>query len=218
MASYIIKTFDSLSQYSSRKKALVIMNYRHAFSKSYTKDRNVGDYLFEKYKGKTANVYINYLASLNKFDERDKDKAKMFQGMEQVPIQNGKWDASFKLSEKENLGFNFKNSPFGKDDFDIWTATKNENKYEDVFTGFVYYLPIEKHINSSGVKNFFINSDFKKIIDDWNLFDKVTKKSEPRVLSKELEELYKKEIETVKTRKYSDLEKYQEIINQWLKY
>ena len=117
MASYIIKTFDSLSQYSSRKKALVIMNYRHAFSKSYTKDRNVGDYLFEKYKGKTANVYINYLASLNKFDERDKDKAKMFQGMEQVPIQNGKWDASFKLSEKENLGFNFENSPFGKDYF-----------------------------------------------------------------------------------------------------
>ena len=56
------------------------------------------------------------------------------------------------------------------------------------------------------------------LIDDWNLFDKVTKKSEPRVLSKELEELYKKEIETVKTRKYSDLEKYQEIINQWLKY
>ena len=218
MASYIIKTFDSLSQYSSRKKALVIMNYRHAFSKSYTKDRNVGDYLFEKYKGKTANVYINYLASLNKFDERDKDKAKMFQGMEQVPIQNGKWDASFKLAGKENLGFNFKNSPFGKDNFDIWTATKNEDKYEDVFTGFVYYLPIEKHINSSGVKNFFINSDFKKIIDDWNLFDKVTKKSEPRVLSKELEELYKKEIETVKTRKYSDLEKYQEIINQWLKY
>lgn len=217
MASYIINTLDSLHQNSTREKALVIMNYRHAFSKSYTKDRNVGDYLFEKYKGKTANVYINYLASLNKFDERDKDKAKMFQGMEQVPIQNGKWDVSFKITNKENVGFDFKNSPFGKDNFDIWQTTKTDDNYEDVFTGFVYYLPLDKHINSAGVKNFFINADFQQFINDWNLFDKVTKKSEPKIYSKELEEMYKKEIETVKTRKYTDLEKYQAIINQWLK-
>lgn len=217
MASYVIKTLDSLNKYSSKKKALVIMNYRHAFSKSYTKDRNVGDYLFKKYKGKTANVYINYLASLNKVDERDKEKAKMFQGPEQVPIQNGKWDASFKLAKKENVGFDFKNSPFGKDNFDIWQATKTDDKYEDVFTGFVYYLPLDKQVNSSGVKNFFINADFQQFINDWNLFDKVTRKSEPRIYSKELENGYKKDFETIRIRKYTDLEKYQEIINQWLK-
>ena len=217
MASYVIKTLDSLNKYSSKKKALVIMNYRHAFSKSYTKDRNVGDYLFKKYKGKTANVYINYLASLNKVDERDKEKGKMFQGPEQVPIQNGKWDASFKLAKKENVGFDFKNSPFGKDNFDIWQATKTDDKYEDVFTGFVYYLPLDKQVNSSGVKNFFINADFQQFINDWNLFDKITRKSEPRIYSKELENGYKKDFETIRIRKYTDLEKYQEIINQWLK-
>ena len=78
-------------------------------------------------------------------------------------------------------------------------------------------MPLDKQVNSSGVKNFFINADFQQFINDWNLFDKVTRKSEPRIYSKELENGYKKDFETIRIRKYTDLEKYQEIINQWLK-
>ena len=154
MAQNVITTFDSLKLNSQRKKALVIMNYRHAFSKSFFNDeRNVGDYLKEKYPQKFANVLINNACPTLKVKDDEKDKPKIFQNMSEVLIQGGKWDASFALARKENLGFNFENSPFGKDYFDFFPYTKHSFSYQDVFTGFIFYLPIEKHIDSYGVEN-----------------------------------------------------------------
>ncbi len=37
----------------------------------------------------------------------------------------------------------FKDSPFGKDSFDLWVY-KNPYHYQDIFTGFVFYIPIER--------------------------------------------------------------------------
>ena len=154
MAQNVITTFDSLKLNSQRKKALVIMNYRHAFSKSFFNDeRNVGDYLKEKYPQKFANVLINNACPTSKVKDDEKDKPKIFQNMSEVLIQGGKWDASFALARKENLGFNFENSPFGKDYFDFFPYTKHSFSYQDVFTGFIFYLPIEKHVDSYGVEN-----------------------------------------------------------------
>lgn len=218
MASYIITTFDSIKLTSTRKKALVVMNYRHAFSKNLVpNEANVGTFLFEKYPGKVANVYINSLALSNELDERDKDKPKMFQGNVHVPIQGGKWDASFKAANKENVGFDFKNSPFGKDHFDIWTATQNNYNYEDIFTGFVFYLPLEKHILSTGVKNFLQGVDIEKMINEWNLFYKALGKNEEIEYSPEIKDALIEEASTIKAEKYPDLEKYNDIIEYWLK-
>jgi hypothetical protein len=88
-----------------------------------------------------------------KVKDDEKDKPKIFQNMSEVLIQGGKWDASFALARKENLGFNFENSPFGKDYFDFFPYTKHSFSYQDVFTGFIFYLPIEKHVDSYGVEN-----------------------------------------------------------------
>lgn len=199
MASYIISTFDSIKTTSKRKKALVIMNYRHAFSKNLvTGEANVGTFLFEKYKGKVANVYINSLASTNQMDEKDKDKPKVFQGDIKVPIQNGKWDASFIVAKKDNIGFDFKDTPFGKDSLDIWSATKTKLKYEDMFTGFIFYLPLEKHILSNGVKNFLVGENFEKMIKEWNLFNKALGKNEEKKYSVEFKEAMMKETSTIK--------------------
>ncbi len=216
MASYIIKSYDSIVQNSYRKKALVIMNYRHAFSKNLLpNDSNVATFLFEKYKTKVANVYINSLATINVTE--DPNKAKIFQGLQQIPIQEGKWDASFKILNKENNGFNFKNSPFGKDSFDIWSTTKTNYKYEDIFTGFVYYLPLEKHQMTKGIKNFLMNVDIQEIVNEWNLFNDVLGKKEHKEFSPELEKHLIEETSTLSESKYPKLKDYESIINQWLK-
>jgi len=154
MAQNIITTFDSILKNSKRKKALVIMNFRHAFSKSFSNDGNinVGDYLKRHYENKFANVLINSTAMTTQIAKSDLNKPKVFQNMSEVLIQDGKWDASFEIINKENIGFDFENSPFGNDNFDLWPFTEQNNRYKDIFTGFVFYLPIEKHRDSYGIK------------------------------------------------------------------
>ncbi|HEY5591274.1 MAG TPA: hypothetical protein VIK55_09675 [Paludibacter sp.] len=218
MASYIITTFDSIRKNSSRKKALVIMNYRHAFSKSLLNDGtiNVGEYLKRHYEGKFANVYINSLASTLNIPIEEKKKPQIFQCGDQIPIQYGKWDAAFLLGHKENSGFNFQYSPFGKDSLDIWPFSTNCN-YEDIFTGFVYYLPIEKHRLSNGVKNFYRGVDVDQIIRDWNLFNKALGKNEENKCTPEFKADLEQEMSIERSVGYPNLKQYEIVIDQWLK-
>ncbi len=136
IASYIIENFENIkASKGGRKKALIIMNYRHSFNNQLKKTDgsnfdNVGRFLFDKYSGHIANVLINPLKVL---------KSKQDVDISWQPLQDGKWDAAFKLSNKDNIGFNFEGSPFGEDAFDYWTFTPHNNSYKDVFTGFVYY-------------------------------------------------------------------------------
>jgi hypothetical protein len=217
MASYIINTFDSIREKSGRKKALIIMNYRHAFSKSLTNDGiiNVADYLKRHYERKFANVYINGLSSTQNISASEKNKPHIFQCGDQIPIQMGKWDAAFKLAQKENLGFDFSNSPFGKDSLDIWSFPTN-NHYEDIFTGFVYYLPLEKHRYSQGVKNFYTGVDLDQMVRDWNLFFKALGKNEEKKCTPEFKTGIINEFSTEKTNPYPGLENYQKVIDECL--
>lgn len=224
MASYIMQTFDSLQRYSNRKKTLVIMNYRHAFSKSLSGDGtiNVGDYLFKKYAGRVANVYINWMASTNIIAASDTSKAKMFQNDIEVPIQEGKWDAAFKAAGKENLGFDFQHSPFGNDSFDIW-PDKTDYTYSDIFTGFVFYLPLEKHLIQIGVKNFLLGADIEKIVNEWNLFNQVTRDKRRFEYTPEHAKELSEDMSTYRESDYyADTSFYnpaiiKPMINQWLK-
>ncbi|NOY76508.1 MAG: hypothetical protein GXO76_01430 [Calditrichaeota bacterium] len=130
MAAQIIDTYDSLYAHSRRKKALIIMNYRHAFNDSFDpKAYNTGRFLFQKYRGRIANVLVNnYMVYTNP---------------PYSAIQRGKWDAAFQLASVDDIGFNLRNSPFGKDSFDYYPDKQNLT-YQDVFTGMVFYKPLEK--------------------------------------------------------------------------
>lgn len=209
MASNIILTYDSLNQYSNRKKCLIIMNYRHAFSKSLSRLKNVGHYLSENYKGRFANVYINSFAPTWNVEKSDKNKPKIYQNMTQIPIQDGKWDAAFKVAKKDNIGFDFNNSPFGSDYFDIWPFTNHNLTYSDIFTGFVYYLPIDKHYESIGIKN---------IIDGY--LDELYARNVIWSSAFNIKPNKKKDIKnSLKLRKYKNQElgKHKVIINRWIK-
>jgi len=67
------------------------------------------------------------------------------------PVQNGKWDKAFDIAGNPDVGFDFENSPFGDDNFDdfLWNSS-SELQYKDVFTGFIYYKPLEQHIQKYG--------------------------------------------------------------------
>lgn len=147
--SIIAKQIIDKIEKSKIKKALIILNYRHGFTNiRYIKDgkkaENTGRYLKEKYGNRIANVLINDLYLRNDTF---------------CSYQNGKWDASFELLNKINIGFDFKNSPFGKDSFDMYPVA-NDLTYNDVFTGFVYTSPIDSFLFKKGVKN-YISNDFK---------------------------------------------------------
>ena len=155
MAAQIINTFGTFAQAKDiPKKALVIMNFRHAFGHSFKfppgrKPNNVGRFLFDAYGDRVANVYVNFLSW--KADSASKD-------FKLVAIQNGKWDAAFQMSGKQDVGFSFTGSPFGEDGLDIWPY-QTPFKFEEVFTGFVYYLPPERWRAVSGV-NGLVDSAF----------------------------------------------------------
>ncbi|HWB24894.1 MAG TPA: hypothetical protein VG738_05410 [Chitinophagaceae bacterium] len=140
MAAQVIATFNNIkSSAQPRKKALVIMNYRHAFNQAFQIGehtlKNMAWFLFNKYGGRVANVLLNTVG---------------FSGTGNfMLLQGGKWDAAFSNLGKENAGFSFTNTPFGKDSFDLWPY-KTAFTYENIFTGFAFYLPIEKHYLSEG--------------------------------------------------------------------
>ena len=212
MAKNIIHVIDSLNSNNDKKcKSLIIMNYRHAFSKHIHRSNgevatNTSAIIYNHYKDKVANVYINSLA-LTEIPV-DTTKNIIYRDYTDVPIQQGKWDASFKISEKENIGFNFKGSPFGIDSLDIWPWS-HQYTYEDIFTGFVFYMPLGKHIEAFGIDNYvdssFVDELFKRI----SIFNDLYGGN--RINKVDLMEAFNYE-----ESKYDDLGKLEEIINSWI--
>jgi hypothetical protein len=145
MAVQVINEMEKIrTGNNNRKKALVIMNFRHAFNKQFVFPggrtlKNMAFYLFEKYGNRVANVYLNTIG----FSAKE----------EPVCIQNGKWDAAFEYLKKYDLGFDFAKSPFGKDSLDYWPLPC-DFLFEDVFTGMVFNGPIEKHRILEGIPGF----------------------------------------------------------------
>ncbi len=147
MAESIIETFRGLGGgRPGAVKALVIMNYRHAFD-DFTfddghKGKNVGRYLFEAFPGRVANVMLNSMAIL----PGSTDQEVRFE-----PVQKGRWDAAFRAAGVTEAGFDFHGSPFGRDPFDYFPFGTETVHYEDVFTGFVFYRPLAEHRFVTGI-------------------------------------------------------------------
>ena len=153
IAYNIINKYEKLKKNS---KALIILNFRHAF-KIHTINpddeivENAGKYLSDYFGNKAVSILSNRPV----FFRKEKDWAYKL-------IQEGKWDAAFKYLKIEDIGFDFTNSIFGNDVFDL-QQVKNELKYQDVFDGFVFYETIEKH-NLIDYYNGLISKGFEKEI------------------------------------------------------
>jgi hypothetical protein len=159
IASQVITRFDAMERTAGKRhKALVIMNYRHAFGHKFettkgVRPQNVGRFLFDRYGDRVANAYLNFVALKAVRSDNDIDF---------VAIQDGKWDASFKAMKITDAGFDFQNSPFGRDTFDIYPR-KVEFTYQDVFNGLLYYLSPDRQKYVPGVPG-LVDSGFTQEI------------------------------------------------------
>ena len=80
-------------------------------------------------------------------------------------VANGKWDAAFRFTGNKNIGFDMKNTPFGKTQFDMYnfggTAYETVN-FEYIFDGMVFYEPIENFEEVVGIPGIFDDKEFVK--------------------------------------------------------
>ena len=156
MGMFIIEKFNEMKNENPKQKALVIMNDRHALKVKIDDNNNVGMFLAKEYTEKVANVLINA------YDTYERDWV----------LQDGRWDAAFKVTKKEDVGFDFRGSPFGDCHFDYIPSETNK-KYSDVFDGFVFYKPIEKFQLAVGLPGLMDDGFLETTIKEIELFQKV---------------------------------------------
>ncbi len=206
MAEHVLSKFKQLRQADGQAKALVIMNYRHAFPELEAfskKEQNTAAFLMGAYPGRVANVTINTVAPepLSARRPINHDHQRLF-----IPVQAGKWDAAFAVLGNPNLGFDFNGSPMGEDAFDLFPYRRIEARYREVFTGFVFYKPLREHRLSFGFP--------KGMLDDL-LVDEVLKRS--RLLGKpDSREGIENYYGTIRVSPYESESSYEKMIRRWL--
>ncbi|MEM8846803.1 MAG: hypothetical protein AAGD17_06845, partial [Bacteroidota bacterium] len=145
MAKNIMRDINEMEKENGKNvKALMILNFHHAFNDQFTLESSSGNLLFKAYKGRIANVLMNYATELEEANN----------GTE-VPFQSGKWDAAFLVNGNPSIGFDFEDSPFGKDSFDFYPYEPHNYTYSDIFTGYAFYKPISEFELVLGFPNYF---------------------------------------------------------------
>jgi hypothetical protein len=137
MAANIITHYKmKLGNSATRKKALVIMNTRHAFHGAVPADPGTTDYLFDEFPGKVANVLINgstqflYPAKSGLLDEAA------------LEMKDSIWAVSFDNCLLGNAFFDLMPLPF-------LSANK---KYKEVFNGMIYCAHPKDFLSVEGYK------------------------------------------------------------------
>lgn len=135
-----------------RKKCLVVMNYRHAFSPIKSMRgrlmENTGRYLYEAIPGRVANVLL-----LNLTPILATDTVAVL-----APVQGGVWDAAFQEAGNRPVGFDLAGSPFGADRFDLYPFDPTlaaRYRYQDVFTGYVFDRPLDEQFVEMGIPGLY---------------------------------------------------------------
>lgn len=203
MAQNIIEKFDAIQfDADPRNKALVIMNYKHAFLKDHIflgeSRQNTGRYLHDRYSEKVGSVYIMGLGLPE-------------EGVPNV-VKAGMWDYMFEKSHKTNVGFDLKKSPFGDEDFDVIPFDSTQNlTYRDMFTGIVFYKPICEHIIKTGWEDYATEDFIPELRRRASIFNKALNLE---MTEQEIENsLYNNN--TVKTSHYSNINDLQKEIEKW---
>jgi len=212
MADQIANKFDTIyNSPNPRKKALVIMNYRHAFplleiklGPRIKKFENVGGFLMAYYPKMVANVMIN---SIRLLPGSTDNKVIM------TALQDGKWDAAFSVLGNPDSGFDFANSPFGDDSFDYFPIT-SPYRYQDVFTGFIFHRPLDEHKMSMGIPGLFDAAFVDELIKRYEIEGEIRSRQE--IIRKIEEHKTIRKFGYENKEYYSDTG-YKNLIQKWLR-
>ena len=211
LADQIIEKYkEILKSGTKRNKVLVIMNYRHSFPHLdvtiEVQERhieNVGGFLMEEFPGKVANVMLNSIRILAATDT----------DMSWTALQDGKWDAAFAMAGNPDMGFDFKNSPFGSDSFDYFPF-QHDYTYNDIFVGFVFYKPLEKHVMQYGIPRIFDAEFIEEFTKRHRIKNEKITQKEIDEMIEDLGEIHEYGYDSKEHLGESD---YKELIEKWLK-
>jgi len=210
MGSNFVKFYESSKRKNPNKtKALVIENTYHGYIRlpKYLPNptqpigETAGSYIYKTYPKTTTNIYINYLKTANGF----KDLA-----------NNGIFDASFDYTNMDNIGFDLKNTPFGKSKFDLYNfggTDYEEVDYQYIFDGMIFYKPIVEMNFVTGIPNVYPKEFEKQFHERMTLIDGISYEES----IKENEELLK-ELNTKTETKLQDsiIQKINSQIKYWI--
>lgn len=203
MARNIIEKFNSIQNgKGARKKALVIMNYKHAFLRDHRflgkMLQNTGSYLKKEYGGRVASVYIMGLAipEVNNY----------------TVVQKGKWDYAFERCRKTDTGLDLEGTPFGRTGFDVIPPDSLQQLlYQDVFTGLIFYKPLQEHRLRTGWRDFATAGFLPELKRRIMIFNEAM---DLKMTAEEIEQSLL-DNNTEKIYPYQGIEKLRKQISQW---
>jgi len=200
MANNFAQQFKIQPLRNGKRKALIIQNTRHAYLKdTHGNDgmirKNTGRYIYDLFGDKVASVFITGLGYPDSWNEY-------------TVIKDGLWDAAFESAGKTDVGFTLQDTPFGKAPFDLtpvgWTIDKY--LYQDIFTGIIYYKPIEQHLLKTGWEGTFTEDFRPELMRRFKIADG----EETEITPEDIHFL-----NSVTTSKYHNLEELRAKIDKW---
>jgi hypothetical protein len=153
MAEFILEWHSTALKNNRKSKALIIMNYRHAYGNKYWTSNgkyeadNVAKYIKESLPKNSTNIYLNGFAYSRIFSFKK-------------PHAKGKWDKAFATNGNKPIGFCLQDSPFGQDEFDHYPYIKTGLLWKDVFDHVIFYNSTKEFTNSFGIKG-LVDKDFE---------------------------------------------------------
>jgi hypothetical protein len=185
----------------NKKKALVIMNTYHGYTRipkylpypTRPFTYSTAAYIYKTFPNSTKGILINGISNSYEL------------------VANGKWDAAFKFTGNKKIGFDMKDTPFGKTKFDMYIFGGSDYEsvnFDFIFDGFVFYEPIENFELIFGIPDICADKAF------------VTELYRRLLMIKGMDENdckdYVEEFNIKKIEKLSDFDKYKDMIDRWL--
>jgi hypothetical protein len=198
---FVIQYSDDKRINPNKQKALVILNSYHGYTRipkylplpTSPMIYSPAEYIYKTFPNTTKGILINGIFNSG--------------GL----VANGKWDAAFKFTGNKKVGFDLKNTPFGKTKFDMYNFGGNTYEsvnFDFIFDGFVFYEPIENFEIINGIEGIFDDEVFVREYYRRGLMCR-------GVTTEEIES-YIKELNVKTVNKKSGLEEYNTVINKWL--
>ena len=207
-AQYFIRKYDQEKYYNpNKKKAIIIMNTYHGYTRTpkylpHPTEPNTystAEYIFKTFPNSTKGILINGISNSWNL------------------VANGKWDAAFRFTGNKNVGFDMKDTPFGKTKFDMYNFGGNAYEsvnFEYIFDGMVFYEPIENFEVVVGIPGIFDDTAFvTEFYRRTSMEERIT--IEESMSSEEIRN-YIEDWNVKKVNKISDLDKFNALINKWI--
>lgn len=206
---FLLAYVDAKYQHPNKKKALLILNSYHGYTRIPTYLYlptepliiSSAEYIYKTFPKITKGILINFYPTSNTIKL----------------VADGKWDAAFKITGNKDVGFDLQGTPFGETTFDMYNFGGKSFKtvnFEDLFDGFIFYKPIENFEVAIGIPGIFNDSLFvqefyrRSAIEDNISIQEAKSSQEIQRFIKEKNEL---NIDKIK-----NLDKYISLINKWI--